>query len=200
MFGLKFSGSEKIFFLLFIIYFLINGAHDVISIAYGGTKTLFPGAKPENFHSLIILNTMISFERLILFITFFILAKCFFEWKFHIASKLKFIFIFGINLIFWISLVFCFLLTYSLYLYLYHPELNINLGYGFFEFNFFFYKTLGLHGLIYWAVDELKYPVFLWLYMFFLNLSNSKEFVTLSKTLIEKLNILKEISYIYGNN
>ena len=39
---------------------------------------------------------------------------------------------------------------------------------------------------------------FLLLYMFFLNLSNSKEFVTLSKKLIEKLNILNSKSGVLG--
>ena len=201
MFSLKYSGSEKIFILLFAIYFLIQCAISLIYITYNGSITLFPGAKPENFNTLMILISIAYLGRLFVFIIFFILTKCFFEWKFHIASKLKFIFIFCIYLIFWVSLIFCNLLTDSLYLYLYHPEVHINFGYGFFEFNLFFYKKLGLLGVIGHAVEELKYPFFLLLYMFFLNLSNSKEFVTLSKKLIEKLNILNSKSVIldYAN-
>ena len=55
MFGLKYSGSEKIFFLLFVIYFLIQQAIDMIYITYTGSITLFQEQNLKMFIPLLFL-------------------------------------------------------------------------------------------------------------------------------------------------
>ena len=200
MLGLEFSRTEKLLFFSIFIYYMVHLIDDIFTNDNYIGVPLFQYAKPETLISWSIFWLMTSLLHLIIFVIFFILTKYYFSLKTHITFKKSIVFMSIFFLLFWILLTFSIILASFLYLYLFHKEVNIKLGLGFFEFIFYFCKQIHLKFLLVFAAHELKYPSFFFIYILFLNLSNSNDFVALSNKLISKLKVLnsKNRSLEYG--